>query len=222
MRILVVEDQPVLCAQFARALRLESYAVDSASDGEEALFKLLHGAYDAVLLDINLPKLDGFAVVEQMRAKGSTIPVMFLTARDTIQDRVKGLDLGADDYLVKGFDMRELKARMRALLRRHAQMARNLIQVGEVRLDLATKQVERGGETVKLTAREYGIVATLMRRLNAVVSREELYESVIDEVDDSMSNLLDVHVCSIRKKLGADFIQTIRGRGYTVVSNDPT
>lgn len=216
MRILVVEDQPILRSQVVRMLRDEGYAVDESPDGVEGLYKVLHGNYDLVVLDLTLPLLDGIEVLRQAREKGTHTPVMLMTARDGINDRVLGLDFGADDYIVKGFHMAEFKARVRAMLRRCSLATTNVIQAGKVRLDLTTKRVEYAGEFVELTGREYGILAALMRRLNAVVSREELYHSVIDETDDSMSNLLDVHVCNLRKKLGKDFVRTIRGRGYMV------
>ena len=216
MRILVVEDQSVLRAQVMRALREENYAVDGAVDGEEGLYKIIHGNYDVIVLDLSLPNIDGMDVLRKMRAAGILVPVILLTARDGVGDRVKGLDLGADDYVVKGTDMKEFKARVRVVLRRRSLVPATRIEVGRVCLDLATKQVELAGRTIELTGREYGIVAALMRRLGAVVSRRELYESVIDETDDSMSNLLDVHICNIRKKLGQDFVRTVRGRGYLV------
>jgi len=216
MRVLVVEDHPILRAQIMRALRDEHYAVDGAEDGEEGLFKFVHGNYAVVVLDLTLPKIDGVDVLKRARAAGVDTPVIMLTARDGVDDRVAGLDSGADDYVVKGIDMKEFKARVRVVLRRRSLVSETRIEAGEVSLDLATQQVRRNGQRVELTAREYGVVAALMRRLGAVVSRDELYENVIDETDDSMSNLLDVHICNIRKKLGRDFVKTIRGRGYQV------
>lgn len=216
MRVLVVEDEPMLRAQLVRALREENHAVDGAKDGEEALYKITNWPYETVVLDLMLPKMDGFEVLHRMRAQKINTPVMILTARGGIEDRVRGLDSGADDYLLKGSDMKELKARVRALLRRRKEVGPSLLRSGDVTLNLSTGWIDRSGERIDLTGREFAIVAELMSHPGAVVSRDQLYESVIDETDDSMSNLLDVHVCNIRKKLGKDFMKTIRGRGYMV------
>lgn len=220
MRILVVEDEGILRSQLVRALREENFAVDGAEDGEEGLYKVTNWPYETVILDVVLPKLDGFEVLRRMRELEITIPVMLLTARDGVSDRVRGLDLGADDYLVKGFDLKEFKARVRALLRRRRRIADNILQARDVTLNLGTGMVDRAGERVDLTGREFAIVAELMSNPGAVIARNQLYERVVDETDDSMSNLLDVHVCNIRKKLGRDFIRTIRGRGYLVEAKD--
>lgn len=216
MRILVVEDEPILRSQLVRALRDENYAVDSAADGEEGLYKITNWPYETIILDLMLPKIGGIEVLDRIRGHGITTPVLIMTARDGIDDRVRGLDSGADDYLVKGFDLKELKARVRALLRRQKKVADNRLQAGEVVLDLGSGMVTREGERVELTGREFAIVAELMSGQGTVISREHLYERVVDETDDSMSNLLDVHICNIRKKLGKDFVRTIRGRGYLV------
>jgi two-component system OmpR family response regulator len=216
MRILIVEDEPDLLKGLTKALREEGYAVDAAPDGEEGLFKAIETAYDAIVLDVMLPKLDGFEVLEQLRAKRAT-PVLMLTARNRTPDRVRGLDTGADDYLAKPFDLDELLARLRALIRRSAGVASNTISAGDgVVIDVGTKTVTQRGKPVELTAREYSLVEFLTQRRGQVASRTELYEHLFDENDDTLSNLLDVHVSNIRKKLGADFIVTRRGLGYSV------
>lgn len=215
MRILIVEDEPRLLANLARALREEDYAVDTADDGEEGLFKAESCDYDAIVLDVMLPKLDGWEVLASVRKKKST-PVLMLTARDASTDRVRGLDGGADDYLVKPFDLPELLARLRALIRRSAGQAQSTIDLGEVQIDTRAKTVTRSGSDVTLTAREYAILEYLALHRGKVVSRSMLYDHIMDESDFTLSNLLDVHVFSIRKKLGHDLIATRRGQGYCI------
>ena len=215
MRLLVVEDEADLRAGLVRALREEGYAVDGAGDGEEGLYKAECSDYDAVVLDVMLPGLDGWEVLRRLRAAKKT-PVLMLTARAGVRDRVRGLDSGADDYLVKPFDVAELLARLRALVRRTASVAQSRVAIGDVVVDLAARTVSRGGAAVGLTAREYSLVEYLALRAGAVVSRSTLYEHLFDENDDTLSNLLDVHVSNIRKKLGRDFITTRRGHGYAV------
>jgi len=162
-----------------------------------------------------LPVFDGWELLTRLR-KTKTTPVLMLTARDALPDRLRGLDNGADDYLVKPFDTEELLARIRALIRRSAGQASNLIQIGETLIDTAARSVSLRGESILLTPREYALVEYLARHLGTVVSRSELYEHLFDEDDDTLSNLLDVHVSNVRKKLGADFISTRRGHGYTI------
>jgi two-component system OmpR family response regulator len=215
MRILVVEDEPRLLRSLAKALREEGYAVDTAEAGDEGLYKAENYSYDAVVLDVMLPRLDGWGILERLRKQKST-PVLMLTARDAHKDRVRGLDTGADDYLVKPFDLAELLARLRALIRRSAGQSRPLLELGDVLIDTRARSVTRNGEPVTLTAREYAILEYLALHQGEVVSRTELYEHLFDESDDTMSNLVDVHVFSIRKKLGRDLIATRRGQGYIV------
>ena len=215
MRILVVEDEPRLLKSLAKALREEGYAVDTAEAGDEGLFKAETNNYDALVLDVMLPRLDGWEILTRLRKQKQT-PVLMLTARDGTKDRVKGLDTGADDYLVKPFDLPELLARLRALIRRSAGKARPELELGEVRIDTRAKSVTRAGEAVVLTAREYGILEYLALHRGELVTRTELYEHLFDENDDTLSNLLDVHVFSIRKKLGHDLIATRRGQGYCI------
>ena len=215
MRILVVEDEPRLQRNLAKALREQDYAVDASGDGADGIFKAETYEYDAIVLDVMLPKLDGWEFLARLRKTKHT-PVLMLTARDASTDRVRGLDTGADDYLVKPFDLSELLARIRALIRRSANRATNRIQIGEVELDTRTKSVARGGSLVVLTAREFAILEYLALHRGEVISRTELYEHLFDENDDTLSNLVDVHVFSIRKKLGADLIATRRGQGYCI------
>ena len=215
MRILIVEDEPDLLRGLAQALREEGYAVDTAADGEDGLFKAESWDYDAVVLDVMLPKLDGWEVLRRLR-QGKRTPVLLLTARDQTRDRVRGLDTGADDYVVKPFDLPELLARLRALIRRSASQTRALFEIGEVLIDTAARQVSRAGQPVALTAREYALVEYLALHRGEVVTRTALYDHLFDETDSTLSNLLDVHVSNIRKKLGHDFIITRRGHGYSV------
>jgi two-component system OmpR family response regulator len=213
MRILVVEDEPDLLRSLAQALREEDYAVDTASEGEDGLFKAQSSDYDAIVLDIMLPKLDGWEVLQQLRNTKKT-PVLLLTARDQVRDRVRGLDTGADDYLAKPFDLEELLARLRALIRRTGSEARSAIQIGDVLIDIAARNISRAGEPVALTAREYCLVEYLALHRGELITRTALYEHLFDENDSTLSNLLDVHVSNIRKKLGHGFIVTRRGHGY--------
>jgi two-component system OmpR family response regulator len=215
MRILVVEDEPRLQRNLAKALREEGYAVDTAGDGDDGLFKAETYDYDAIVLDVMLPKLDGWELLARLRKQKQT-PVLMLTARDATSDRVRGLDTGADDYLIKPFDVSELLARVRALIRRSAKKTTNIIEIGEVVLDTRARSVTRTGHPVTLTAREFAILEYLALHRGEVISRTELYEHLFDENDDTLSNLLDVHIFSIRKKLGAELIATRRGQGYCI------
>jgi two-component system OmpR family response regulator len=215
MRILVVEDEPDLLRALEQALREEGYAVDSAADGEDGLFKATSWDYDAVVLDIMLPKKDGWQVLDELR-KFKATPVLVLTARDAVTDRVKGLDRGADDYLVKPFALKELMARLRALIRRAAGHASANIEIGDVVIDTAARTVKKGGRTVELTAREYALVELLALHRGKLVTRTMIYEHLFDENEDTLSNLVDVHVSNVRKKLGKEFIITRRGQGYLI------
>jgi two-component system OmpR family response regulator len=215
MRVLVIEDEPHLLSAVAQALREGGYAVDEAADGEDGLFKATAWEYDAVVLDLMLPKRDGWALLAALRKTHKT-PVLILTARDAVADRVRGLDVGADDYLVKPFDLTELLARVRALIRRAAGQADSVLTVGDVAIDTRAKAVTRCGRAVVLTAREYAIVELLALHRGRVVTRTQIYEHIFDENDDSLSNLVEVHVMNVRKKLGKDFIATRRGQGYVV------
>ena len=215
MRVLVVEDEPDLLRVVAATLREDGYAVDTAADGEDALFKAKSCEYDAVVLDVMLPKLDGWAVLKRLRESKHT-PVLMLTARDTVADRVRGLNSGADDYVVKPFSLTELLARLRALIRRSAGQSVAVIEIGDVRIDTIMKAVTRDDELVALTPMEYALVELLALHRQKLVSRTTIYDHLFDEEDDSLSNLVDVHVSNIRKKLGRDFITTRRGQGYVI------
>lgn len=215
MRILVVEDDDLLRRSLVATFRDEGFAVDEAENGEVGLYKLSEGIYDAAVLDVMMPKLDGWQVLERARPKVDT-PVLMLTAMDAVPDRIKGLNLGADDYLVKPFDADELVARIRALIRRSSGQTQSVLEIDDVRLDTALHKVEKQGVVVELTPREYSLLEYLALHRGEVVSRSLLYERLFDEDDNSLSNLLDVHVSNLRKKLGADLIKTRRGHGYFV------
>lgn len=215
MRLLLIEDDEFLQRSLTAGLREENYAVDTAGDGETGLFKATEFDYDCVILDGMLPVFDGWEVLRRLRAVKST-PVLMLTARDAVPDRVRGLDAGADDYLTKPFDGEELLARIRALIRRSSGQASNLLEIAGVMIDTAARTVSDRGQEIPLTAREYALVEYLALHRGHVVSRSELYEHLFDEDDDTLSNLLDVHVSNIRKKLGPDFITTRRGHGYSI------
>ena len=215
VRLLIVEDEPDLLRALCRALREDGYAVDSAEDGEDARYKAIEYDYDAIVLDWMLPVMSGLEVLAAVRLTKNT-PVLMLTAKSAVSSRIEGLNAGADDYLAKPFDINELRARLRALIRRSAGEARDQLVVGDVAVDTWAKTVMRAGEAVVLTAREYALVEYLALRRGKMVSRTELYEHLFDENEDSLSNLLDVRVSLVRKKLGADFIQTRRGQGYCI------
>jgi two-component system OmpR family response regulator len=215
MRILIVEDEPDLLASLAQALREEGYAVDEAPDGEEGFYKAENYDYDAIVLDVMLPKLDGWAILQRLRQSKKT-PVLMLTARDQLRDRVRGLDTGADDYLVKPFDLEEVFARLRSIIRRSKNNTTNVILIGPVQIDTAARHVLLHEKPVELTAREYSLVEFLALHRGEVVTRTQLYEHLFDENESSLSNLLDVHVSNVRKKLGAEFIVTRRGHGYCI------
>ncbi len=215
MRILIVEDEPRLQSNLAKALREEGYAVDVSGDGEDGIYKAEATDYDAIVLDVMLPKLNGWQLLERLRQTKAT-PVLMLTARESHLDRVRGLDLGADDYLVKPFDLGELFARLRALIRRHAKLPTNKIQIGAITFDTREQNAVRDGQTVTFTAREFAILEYLARHRGEVISRTELYEHLFDENDATLSNLVDVHIFSLRKKLGAEIISTRRGQGYCI------
>jgi two-component system OmpR family response regulator len=213
MKLLIVEDEADLRQALVMALEDEGYAVDPAENGEEGLYKAINWDYDAILLDIMMPIMDGWTVLKKLR-KEKTTPVLILTARGELDDRVKGLDLGSDDFLVKPFEMAELTARLRALIRRSAGKATPLLSFQSLEIDTAKKSASVDGKPVKLTALEYSLVEYLMMHRDRVVSRTELYEHLFDETDDSFSNVLDVHVCNARRKLGGSYIKTRRGQGY--------
>lgn len=217
MRILVVEDEADLLDSLMEGLRDADYAVDGALDGEDGAFKAENTDYDAIVLDYMLPKKNGGEILKGLRKIKNT-PVLMLTARDAVKHRVEALDSGADDYLVKPFDLEELLARLRALIRRSSRLAQSRIELGDISIDTAARVVYRGDEAIVLTAREYNLVEYLAIHRGVVVSRTELYEHLFDENDTTLSNLLDVHVSNIRRKLGHEFIATRRGHGYMIAT----
>ncbi|WP_350333393.1 response regulator transcription factor [Coralliovum pocilloporae] len=219
MRLLVVEDDPDLNRQLVEALKDADYAVDTALDGEEGHFLGDTEPYDAVILDIGLPGMDGISVLEQWRRDGHTMPVLLLTARDRWSDKVAGIDAGADDYVAKPFHMEEILARLRALVRRSAGLASNEIEVGGVRLDTRAGRATEDGMLIKLTSHEYRLLAYLMHHKGRVVSRTELVEHLYDQDFDRDSNTIEVFVGRLRKKLKSDIIRTVRGLGYCL--SDP-
>jgi two-component system OmpR family response regulator len=216
MRILVVEDDRDLNAQLCQALKDSGYVVDAAFDGEEGHFLGDTEPYDAVILDIGLPQMDGLSVLEQWRRGGRGMPVLLLTARDRWSDKVQGIDAGADDYVAKPFHIEEVLARIRALVRRAAGHASNTLVSGPVMLDLKASRVTVDGTPVKLTSHEYKVLEYLMHHPGKVVSRTELTEHLYDQDFDRDSNTIEVFVGRLRKKLGVDLIETVRGMGYRV------
>jgi two-component system copper resistance phosphate regulon response regulator CusR len=207
-----------------RWLREDAYAVDVAGDGTQALYLAGMNPYDAILVDVNIPEPDGFEVVRRLRARGNTAPVLFLTARDALEDRIAGLDLGGDDYLVKPFALAELSARLRALLRRGEALAPSVIRVADLEIDTRGQTAERAGVPIRLTTKEYSLLAYLGRNVGRVVGRAEISEHVWDERYDPLSNLIEVYVNRLRKKVdkgfGMPLIRTRRGAGY-VMSEEP-
>jgi heavy metal response regulator len=220
MRILVVEDERRIAAFIKQGLEEERYAVDVVYDGEEALDWADAADYDLIVLDVLLPKKDGIEVCRELRAQGDKVPILMLTARDAIEDRVRGLDSGADDYLVKPFAFQELLARIRALLRRSGETKTPRLQVGDLVLDTVLHQATRGGQVIELTAREYALLEFLMRHPGQVLSRTQILEHVWDYDFFSTSNVVDVYISYLRRKVDKGFevklIQTVRGAGYKI------
>lgn len=214
MRVLVVEDEPEMASILRRGLTEEGFAVDVSGDGEEGAWYAAENSYDVIVLDVLLPGIDGFAVLERVRAAGNWAPVLLLTARDAVEDRVRGLDLGADDYVVKPFAFAELLARLRALLRRGARERPAVLSAGDLRLDPARHEVRMGGRPVSLTAKEFALLEYFMRRPGLVLSKTELVEHVWDFAFDRDSNVVEVYVGYLRAKLGHGRIETVRGAGY--------
>jgi len=218
MRILVVDDEPKMRTLLHRALSEEGYAVDTAADGGAALALAEVASFDAVVLDVMLPVLDGFAVADRLRRRGMWAPVLMLTARDAVADRVRGLDGGADDYLTKPFSLDELFARLRALIRRGPLERPTVLEAGDLRLDPATRQVCRGEVEVDLTGKEYAVLEALLRRPGTVFTRDMLLEHCWDLAGRGGSNVVDVHIRALRDKVDRPFgmaaIETVRGTGY--------
>ncbi|GES44635.1 DNA-binding response regulator [Rhizobium dioscoreae] len=216
MRILIVEDDINLNRQLAEALKEAGYVVDTAFDGEEGHFLGDTEPYDAIILDIGLPEMDGITVLEKWRGAGRTVPVLILTARDRWSDKVAGIDAGADDYVAKPFHVEEVLARIRALIRRAAGHASSEIVCGPVRLDTKSSKATVDGKPLKLTSHEYRLLAYLMHHKGEVVSRTELVEHMYDQDFDRDSNTIEVFVGRLRKKMGVDLIETVRGLGYRI------
>lgn len=214
MRVLLVEDDPMIGDSLHKGLRMEGFTVDWVRDGSGAERALEVTDYALVLLDLGLPRKDGLSVLRGWRQRGSTVPVLILTARDAVPDRVKGLDSGADDYLVKPFDLTELLARMRALLRRQAGRARDLIEIGALRLDPVAHAVDYRGQPVQLSAKEFALLHALVEASSAVLSREQLEDRLYGWGEEVESNAVEVHVHNLRRKLSAQLIRTVRGVGY--------
>lgn len=220
MRVLVIEDERTLAAQLAQALTEASYAVDVAHNGVDALHAGETGEFDAAILDLGLPRLDGITVLKRWRAGGRNMPVLILTARDNWHDKVAGIDAGADDYLTKPFHMEELLARMRALIRRAGGHARAELTCGPVVLDTRTGRVSVDGQAIALTSHEYRVLAYLMHHRDEVVSRSDLIEHIYAQDFDRDSNTIEVFVARLRKKLPAKLIETVRGMGYRLACGE--
>lgn len=214
--MLLVEDDSLLGDGIRAGLRQAGYAVDWVRDGQAARLSLETGEYALLVLDLGLPKLSGTEVLKWLRNRGSTLPVLILTARDTVADRIAGLDAGADDYLIKPFDLDELIARLRALSRRSSGQAAPLLQLGAIELDPASRQVRKQGRIVELSAREFTLLHELMRQAGRVLSREQLEECLYGWGEEVESNSVEVHVHHLRRKLGSSLIRTLRGVGYVI------
>lgn len=227
MRILLVEDEPSAAHLVAKGLREQAYAVDVATDGESAIFQAGTTDYDAVVLDVMLPIKDGLAVCRSIRESGCTVPILMLTARDSVDARIAGLDCGADDYLVKPYDFGELLARLRAVIRRgHSPLLPHELTVGPLALNTRSRQVRVAGQVVALTAKEYALLEYLARRAGDVVTRAEIAEHVWDDHYDPLSNVVDVYIQRLRRKLdppgGESLIRTRRGEGYQLAGDSPS
>lgn len=216
MRLLLIEDDVALGEGIHQALIREGYTVDWVKDGTGALHALLSEAFDVAILDLGLPKMDGLTVLRRLRESGSALPVLILTARDGTEDRIAGLDAGADDYLIKPFDLAELKARLRALLRRSAGRARVMIEHAGIRLDPTTQQVTYNNDPVALTPKEYQLLYELLSPPGRVMTRERLIQLLYGWNEEAESNTLEVHIHHLRKKFSSELIRTIRGVGYLV------
>ena len=224
MRILVVEDEKKVASFLKKGLEEEYYAVDTAFDGEEGLALAQINEYDLIILDIMLPKVDGMEVLRRIRGNGSSVPILMLTAKDSIEDIISGLDSGSDDYLTKPFSFAELLARVRALLRRKMKEKTDILRVGDLSLSTSTHQVKRGGRKIELTAKEYALLEYFMRNPNRILTRTLITEHVWDYHFDPSTNVVDVYVNYLRKKIDQGFekklIHTIRGSGY-VMKDEP-
>ena len=222
MKVLLVEDEPRVAGFIAKGLREQAYAVDTVRDGEQAVYYASENEYDIVILDVMLPIKDGYAVCRELRAAGFRAPILMLTARGTVEDKIAGLDSGADDYLTKPFDFKELLARLRALLRRSAQFREEVLKVGDLELNTATHSVTRAGRAISLTAKEYALLEFFVLNRNRVLNREQISQHVWDEHFDPFTNIIDVYVKRLRTKVDLGFgqrlIHTRRGEGYLLTA----
>ena len=216
MKILLIEDDAMIGRAVRQGLVQAGFVVDWVTDGREAELALAHGVYDLAILDLGLPKVDGMALLATLRGSGNSMPVMIASARDTVRDRIAGLEAGADDYVLKPFDLDELVARVRALLRRHAGSGSSVLKIGALVLDPVQKSVMQGDTLVDLSAKEFAVLETLMQRPGAVLSRTKLEESVYGWHQEVGSNTIEVHVHNLRRKLGGAVIKNVRGVGYRV------
>ena len=219
MRLLLVEDDSMIGAAAQQGLRSEGHIVDWVRDGREAELAAANGVYDLVLLDLGLPRKDGLALLREWRARGSDTAVLVITARDAVTDRVAGLDAGADDYLVKPFDLDELSARVRAVLRRRAGRAESTVRVGALELDTAARRARWNGADVALSAREYALLEALADRPGAYLTRAQLEERLYGWDDEIASNAVEVHIHALRRKLAPGLIRNVRGLGYTLAGD---
>src|SRR5271163_4745364 len=224
MRLLLVEDDARIARFVAKGLREQAYAVDVATNGDDALYQAAINTYDLIVLDVMIPGRDGFAVCRELRAAGQKIPILMLTAKDAVEDRIAGLDFGADDYLTKPFEFRELLARLRALLRRSTELHPPSLRVGDLVLDTAAQSAMSGGHAISLTHKEYALLEYLVRNAGRVVSRADIAEHVWDETFDPFSNLIEVYINRLRRKIDPDgnseLLQTRRGAGYILKSGE--
>ena len=220
MRVLLVEDDARIARFVAKGLREQAYAVDVTATGDDALYQAAINTYDLVILDVMIPGRDGFAVCRELRQSGQRVPILMLTARDAVEDRILGLDHGADDYLTKPFEFRELLARLRALLRRSGELRPAKIAISDLLLDTGAQTASRGGRAISLTTKEYALLEFLARNAGRVVGRAEIAEHVWDETFDPFSNLIEVYINRVRRKIDADspkpLLQTRRGAGYVL------
>ena len=225
VRVLIVEDEPDAARFLAKGLREHAFAVDIAADGANALEKAAVSSYDVIILDLMLPDTDGFAVCRTLRQTGNNVPILMLTARGAVPDRIDGLNAGADDYLTKPFDFHELLARIRALLRRQPRLEDPLIRIADLLIDTHHQKVTRAGRPISLTSREYGLLEYLARRRGAVTGRADISEHVWDETYDPFSNLIEVYVQRLRKKIDDGYsvrlLHTRRGEGYQLSPEEP-
>lgn len=216
MRLLLIEDDPMIGSAARRGLMQAGFTVDWVTDGRSAQAAIANSVYDALVLDLGLPKVDGLTLLQQLRAGGNALPVLIISARDAVPQRVAGLDAGADDYLAKPFDLDELVARIRALLRRQVGAASSVMTVGGLSLDPVHRSVTLHGDEVQLTAKEFALLEALMRRPGAVLSRERLEDSIYGWGEEIGSNAVEVHLHNLRRKLGSELIRNVRGVGYRI------